>query len=123
MRELDMKSSKVGDKVIQVSRGGYLYGDRYYEAVITKKWPSGRVAIGRQIFNPDGHERGRNRYHGDRLIDFDQSLLDEQSRKLDIQHKRAFLEDYSLWREKLSDKFILEIADRVKAELGAAVDK
>ena len=110
---MNTRGLKVGDKVLRVERGG-VWGSRFYEAIITQVWPSGRVSVAGRVFNPNGNERGSGPYHGDYLIPFEQEILDKQERKRLMTSKRSMLEDYKLWRQELSDEVILQIAEIVE---------
>jgi hypothetical protein len=112
---MDTKGLKVGDKVLHMGRGGTWSPDRAYEAIITRVWPSGRVAIGERVFNPDGSQRGRSYYECDWLEPFDQTVIDKQARVDLIARKRRVLADIA-WRRELSDKLILKIAEMVATE-------
>ena len=124
---MDTKTLNVGDRVLTGEHYGW-HGQRHRPGTVTKRTPSGIITVTVDAypshktvahdltFNPDGRERGKN-YNGAWLDPFDQQVLDNEQRGALIESKRRFLEDYQLWREKLSGKAILQIAALVEAEL------
>lgn len=111
----------VGDRVLVSVPNGF-GAVHYRSGIVSRKTLTGIAIVTvdgmafEVVFGNDGRERGK-RNSGKILYAFDQTLLESSERAALISRKRAALENYELWRKKLSNEAILKIAEIVEADL------
>jgi hypothetical protein len=120
---LQLRTDKlnVSDRVLVSVPNGFR-SVLYRPGIVSRKTQTGIATVtvdgipAEIVFGNDGRERG-NRNSGRILYEFDQTLLENSERAALIGRKRVMLENYELWRKRLSNETILKIADIVEGEL------
>lgn len=116
MNAIDTKSLKVGD-VVLIRESPSWYSDTYKSATVTKVTRTGIVTVKTEnwevVFNPNGHPRGEC-YGRVYLEPFDQSVLDRQTRRKQMQKNRSRLKGIDWDRE--SDSLVLKAIALLDAE-------
>jgi hypothetical protein len=119
---------KVGDRVLVSESFGW-QEKRHRPATVTRITPSGQTTVMvdaypphrtvayERKFKPNGWQMGHDNYRGNKIVEFDASVLESELRRDRMDHMRRTLEDYNLWRSKLSDVSVTAVWAIVEPEL------
>jgi hypothetical protein len=116
---------QIGDRVLVREPWGW-HGQQHTPGSVSKKTPTGITTVKTDayppngtvsyevVFGPDGWERGK-RYSGREIVAYDEEVLKKEIYDRTLREKRAYLENYQIWRTA-SDELILKVAAIVESE-------